>query len=123
MIDLNLALREKRPEYQTRQHKAILLDDNASSHTAKPVKETIKSFSWQILSHEAYLPDLSPSDSYLFASMGHALAEQRFTSYENVQKWLDDWFASKEQQFFWSGIHKLAERWEKCIASDGQYFE
>ncbi|EFN87728.1 hypothetical protein EAI_02656, partial [Harpegnathos saltator] len=32
-------------------------------------------------------------------------------------------FASKEQQFFWRGIHKLSDRWEKCIASDGQYFE
>ncbi|EFN87155.1 hypothetical protein EAI_13251, partial [Harpegnathos saltator] len=27
----------------------------------------------------------------------------------------------KEQQFFWRGIHKLSKRWEKCIASDGQY--
>ncbi|KAM0728867.1 Mariner Mos1 transposase [Formica fusca] len=123
MIDLNQALREKRPEYQERQHKVILLHDNAPSHTAKPVKETIEAFSWEILSHAAYSPDLAPSDYYLFASMGHALAEQHFTSYENVRKWLDDWFASKEQQFFWRGIHKLSERWEKCIASNGQYSE
>ena len=27
------------------------------------------------------------------------------------------------QEFFWDGIHKLPERWEKFIASDGQYFE
>jgi len=123
MIDLNQALREKRSEYQKRQHKVILLHDNASSHTAKLVKETIETFNWEILSHAAYSLDLAPSDYYLFASMGHALAEQRFTSYENVQKWLDDWFASKEQQFFWRGIHKLSDKWEKCIASDGQYFE
>ncbi|EFN76007.1 Histone-lysine N-methyltransferase SETMAR, partial [Harpegnathos saltator] len=112
---------EKRPEYQKRQHKVILLHDNAPSHTAKLVKETIEAFSWEILSHAAYSPDLAPSDYYLFVSMGHALAEQRFTSYENVRKWLDDWFASKEQQFFWCGIHKLSNRWEKCV-SDGQYF-
>ncbi|EFN81461.1 Histone-lysine N-methyltransferase SETMAR, partial [Harpegnathos saltator] len=104
------------------QHKVILLHDNAPSHTAKLVKETIEAFSWEILSHAAYSPDLAPSDYYLFASMGHALAEQRFTSYENVRKWLDDGFASKEQQFFGRGIHKLSDRWEKCIASDGQYF-
>ena len=53
----------------------------------------------------------------------HALSDQHFTSYENVRKWLDDWFASKERQFFWRGIHQLPDRWEKCIASDGQYFE
>ena len=45
MIDLNQALREKRPEYQKRQHKVILLHDNTPSHTAKPVKETIDAFS------------------------------------------------------------------------------
>jgi len=32
--------------------------------------------------------------------MGYALAQQRFTSYEDVRKWLDDWFGSKEQNFF-----------------------
>ena len=26
-------------------------------------------------------------------------------------------------QLFWDGIHKLPERWEKVIASDGQIFE
>ena len=45
MIDLNQALREKRPEYQERQYKVILLHDNAPLHTAKPVKETIEAFS------------------------------------------------------------------------------
>ena len=59
MIDLNQALREKRPEYQKRQHKVILLHDNTPSHTAKTVKETIEAFSWEILSHVAYSPDLS----------------------------------------------------------------
>jgi len=61
-------------------------------------------------------PDLTPSDYHLFASMGHELAQQHFTSYEDVRKWLDDWFGSKEQQFFWRGIHKLSNRWKKCIA-------
>jgi [histone H3]-lysine36 N-dimethyltransferase SETMAR len=123
MINLNQALCEKRPEYDKRQHKVILLHDNAPSHTAKQTKEMIETFNWEILLHAAYSPDLAPSDYHLFASMGHALAEQRFTSCENLQKWHDDWFASKEQEFFWHGIHKLPDRWEKCIASDGQYFE
>jgi len=73
----------------------ILLHDNTPSHIAKLVKETIEAFSWEKLSHAAYSPDLVPFDYYLFASMGHALAEQCFT-YENVRKWLD-WVALKEQ--------------------------
>ena len=65
----------------------ILLHDNAPSHTAKLVKETIEAFGK--LSHAAYSPDLAPSDYHLFASMGHALAQQSFTSYEDVRKYLE----------------------------------
>jgi len=57
MINLNQALCEKRSEYQKRQHKVILLHDNAPSHTAKLVKETIETFGWEILSQAAYSPD------------------------------------------------------------------
>jgi len=53
-------------------------------------RKTIEAFDWEILSHAAYSPDLAPSDYHLFTSMGHALAQQRFISYENVRKWLDD---------------------------------
>jgi len=79
-------------------NKMILFHDNALSHTAKLVKKMIEVFGWEILSHVAYSPDLAPITTYCM--MGHALAQQRFTSYEDVRKWLDDWFGSKEQQLF-----------------------
>lgn len=69
MISLNQALREKRPEYHNRQHKVILLHDNAPAHKSKKVKEKIEEFNWEILSHVAYSPDLAPSDYHLFSSM------------------------------------------------------
>jgi len=31
--------------------------------------------------------------------------------------------ASKDEEFFWRSIYKLPERWEKCIFSEGKYFE
>ena len=80
MIDLNRVLQGKRPYYRRRQHKVIFLHDNALSQTAKRVKETIETFTWEILAHAAYSRDLVPSDYHLLASMGHALAEQRATS-------------------------------------------
>ena len=28
---------------------------------------------------------------------------------EDIRKWLDEWFASKDEKFFWHGVHKLSE--------------
>ena len=75
-----------------------------------------------MLPHPAYSSDLAPSDYHLFSSMGHALAERHFDSYENVRKWIDE-FASKDEEFFWRGIHKLPERWKKYIVSEDKYFD
>jgi len=79
MIDLYQALCEKRPEYDQRQHKVIVLHDNAPSHTAKPVKETIETFGWEILPHGVThqtwrLPIftyLHPWDTHLLTGASH----------------------------------------------------
>ncbi|GBP81044.1 Mariner Mos1 transposase [Eumeta japonica] len=78
---------------------------------------------WQILPHPPYSPDTAPSDYHLFRSMAHALSEQRFTSYEDTENWVDSWIASKDKEFFRLEIRTLPERWKKVVASDGQYFD
>lgn len=123
LTDLHDAIAEKRPEYEARQHKVIFLDDNAPPHRTRAAKNLVESFNWEPLEHAAYSPDLAPSDFHLFASMGHALNEKRFNSHAEAKKWIDDWFKAKDAPFFWRGIHKLPERWQKCVASDGHYFE
>ncbi|GFV73594.1 mariner Mos1 transposase [Trichonephila clavipes] len=89
-LNLNDALLEKCEQCKKRQHKMIFLDDNTPSHCAKPTKDIVKELVWEPLAHAAYSPDLAPS----------ALADQRFTSYENVKSCLDDWLASKDRSFF-----------------------
>jgi len=68
-------------------------------------------------------PDLAPSDYHLFLSMQGALTGIRFTLEQDIKNWLDSFLASKDERFFHDEIHKLPERWEKVVASDGQYFE
>ncbi|GFW50366.1 mariner Mos1 transposase [Trichonephila clavipes] len=69
------------------------------SHS-KLVKDTVKPLAWNILPYLPYSLDLVPSDYHLFVSMGHAFAEQHFSSFQEGRKWLDEWFAAKDEQFF-----------------------
>ena len=54
--------------------------------------------------------------------MAHALAEDHFNSYENVEKWVSEWIFSKDESFR-RGIRLLLEKWEKVIDNNGQYFD
>ncbi|KAG5322885.1 MOS1T transposase, partial [Pseudoatta argentina] len=114
---------QKRPLYAQRHDKVILLHDNARPHVAKPVKTYLETLKWEVLPHPLYSPDIAPSDFHLFRSMAHGLADWRFHSYEEAQKLIDSWIASKDMSFFRRGIHVLPERWEKVVSSDGQYFK
>lgn len=123
LMRLSRVLKEKRAHYYSRHDKVILLHDNARPRVAAPVKTYLETLNWEVLPHPLYSPDIAPSDYYLFRSMAHGLSEQHFTSYEDTKNWVDLWIASKDEAFFRRGIRMLPERWEKVVASDGQYFE
>jgi len=101
----------------------MLLHDNARPHVAKAVKKKLMQLEWKVLPHPTYSPDLAPLDYYLFQSMQHGLVDTHFRNYEDVQKWIDEWIASKDQSFYRRGIYLLPKRWKKCIASEGKYFD
>lgn len=113
LMDLSRALKEKRPKYAKRHDKVIFQHDNARPHVAKPVKETLEALNWDVLPHPLYSPDIAPSDYHLFRSMQNHLSEQRFRSYEDIKQWIDQFIASKDEEFFRRGIRLLPERWEK----------
>ncbi|UYV71145.1 hypothetical protein LAZ67_8001872 [Cordylochernes scorpioides] len=88
-----------------------------------PVKTYIETLKWEVLPHPPYSPDIAPSDYYLFRSIQHGLANQHFSNYDEVKKWINEWIAAKEPAFLHDGIRQLPERWEKAVVSDRQYFE
>ena len=101
----------------------IFHHDNARPHVAISVKKYLENSEWEVLLHLPYSPDLALSDYYLFRSMLNALNGIRLTSEQGIKNWLDSFLATKPVQFFWDGIYKMPERWEKVVAPDGQYFE
>lgn len=123
LMRLSQALKDRRPQYHDRHDKVILLHDNARPHVASQVKMYLEKLRWEILPHPPYSPDTAPSDYHLFRSMTQALADQNFSSFEEVENWVASWIASKDEEFFKSGIRMLPEKWARVVASDGQYFD
>ncbi|KAL0130804.1 hypothetical protein PUN28_002426 [Cardiocondyla obscurior] len=123
LMQLNEVLKEKRPQYQQRHNKVIFQHGNVRPHIVKSAKIYLESLKWEVLPHVPYSPDITPSDFHLFRSMAHGLAEQDFQSCEEVKTWINAWIESKDESFFQRGIEMLPERWEKVVASDGQYFQ
>ncbi|KIH53945.1 hypothetical protein ANCDUO_15910 [Ancylostoma duodenale] len=62
MIRSSGAYHQKLSDYETRQHKVILLLVNAFPHVIKAVEETLGALRWDGLPHAAYSTDCAPLD-------------------------------------------------------------
>ena len=76
---------------------------------------------WEEKPHLPYIPDLAPSNYHLFRSLQNHLNGKTFDSNEAVKNELIQFFATRNQTFYESGIMKLTERWQKVIEHNGQY--
>lgn len=117
---LRRALTIKRPA-MVRRKGIILQQDNARPHTAKVTKDTLMDFSWEILPHPPYSPDLAPSDYHLFRSLERFIRGKTFDSKEDIDKFLSKFFRSKTREFYTKGIEALPTRWTKVIDNRGEY--
>ncbi len=109
------ALGEKYPALINRK-RVLLQQDNAKPHTAKQTKEKIKNLdAFELLPHPAYSPDLAPSDYHLFRSKAHFLRGRSFNNLAEVENWCHQFFASKNKDWYRSGIAQLSHRWVQAI--------
>jgi len=96
----------------------MIMHHHIQQNWSKQLRHLIRKHFRMWLIHQTWLRRIT---TYLHRWDTHLLSS---ASYEDVRIcMLNDWFGSKEQQFFWRGIHKLSNRWKKCIATDRQYFE
>ena len=59
MMRFSRVLEEKRPLYEQRHDKVILLHGDTRPHVAKPVKTYLETIKWEVLPHSPYSPDIA----------------------------------------------------------------
>ncbi len=105
----------------TSRFRPCLLHDNAAPHIAKVTKETLESLGFQVLPRPPYSPDLAPSDFHLFRSLQWFLRDKTLEAEEEVKSALDDFFASKDINFYQRGSHCLVQKRKNAIRHKGKY--
>ena len=122
--ELKINLQEKRRRIANQGFQNFhFLHDNARPHTARITQEKLRDMGFTVLPHPPYSPDLAPSDYYLFSSMKAGLKGGNFNSANEVNNAIQRWMDDKPQEFFRKGIHLLTDRWTKCVAANGNYFQ
>ncbi|CEF59506.1 Hypothetical protein SRAE_X000125300 [Strongyloides ratti] len=110
---LDQKIREKRPGLNKK--KIIFHQDNAHAHTCLTSLSKISSLRYELLPNPSYSSDLALSDFYLFSRFEIFLSRRRFSSIEKLQKTVDDYSESFEENHFKKGIEAMESRWKKCI--------
>ena len=78
---------------------------------------------YELIPHPAYLPDLAPSDLFLFQNLKKDIHGCHFLSDEEIVMAVEEWINGKNPNFFSSGLMALEHRWSKCITPKGNYIE
>ena len=71
------------------------------------------------LPHSPYCPDLAPYDFWLFPKLRRC----RYETIEEMKEAMTKVIDTLTQEDFHEALQKLLERYNKCIAAGGDYFE
>ena len=115
-------LRKKRPElWQTGDW--FFHHDNAPVHTALSVHQFLTKNGMTPVTHPPYLPDLAPCDFFLFPRMKKFLKGKRFPDVAEVKQKTAEALKGIKIDEFKNCFEQWKKRLDKCIASNGEYFE
>ena len=73
--------------------------------------------------HPPYSPDLTPCDFWLFPKLKEKLKSCRYETIEEMKEAVTKVIDTLTQEDFHGAFQKLLERYNKCIAAGGGYFE
>jgi len=70
-----------------------------------------------------YPPDFSPADFFLFPKLKSTLRGRRFDTFDEIQINSTKELFAIPKEAFQKAFQSWQKRWERCVASEGNYFE
>lgn len=115
-------VRKKRPD-SWKSGSWMLHHDNAPAHSSLLIRQFLAKNQTPVVPQPPYSPDLAPCDFFLFPKLKSTLKGRRFQTIDDIKQNteidLKDIPISAYQECF----QKWKRRWQRCIASQGDYFE
>jgi len=99
------------------------LHDNARPHIGKVVRELLDRYSWEVLPHPPYSPDMSPPDFDLFPKLKINMRCVRFSTLEDLSASVTQRVRQLVCSTDLTGITDLPKRWDAVIRQKGDYTE
>ena len=101
----------------------MLHQDNAPCHTAISVKEFSAKKGISVVPQPPYSPDPSPCDFFLFPKLKFHLKGRHFRTVDNILKVVTDQLRALPHEDFQHCYREWVQRLQRCVASQGNYFE
>jgi len=93
----------------------LILHDNARPHIGKVVRELLDRYSWEVLPHPPYSPDMSPPDFDLFTKLKINMRGVRFSTLEDLSASVTRRVRQLNCSTDLTGIIDLPKRWDAAI--------
>ena len=97
--------------------------DNAPVHNSILVTDYLTKMGIKTVPHPLYSPDVAPCDFCLFSKLKEKLRGCRYETIEEMKEAVTKVIDMLTQEDFHGAFQKLLERYNKCIAAGGDYFE
>ncbi len=123
MCRLREAICRKHP-HLWRRNRFWIHHDNTPAHRSVRVRNFLTQMNTHVVQYAPYLPNLAPSDFFLFNQLKKHMRGERFPSLEALQDHIDEEIGMIAQ---WEFEHAMVESWRKhmcaCLWERGEYFE
>ena len=101
----------------------LILHENARPHLGKDVRELLHGYSWEVLPHPPYSPDMSLPDFDLFPKLKINMRGVRFSTLDDLSASVTRPVRQLNCSRVLTGIMDLPKRWNAVIRQRGNYIE